>query len=263
MRLPTLRLYAGYRHTSPHLRDAVKELQSRLRRLRYRIVADGEFGPYTQYTVRLFQKSKGLTADGIVGSMTWGVLINATTTTTTTTTSSSPSQFSTPYSKWNSSLLKQLEELRRYETLVRKIADHIKLPASIIAGIGSRESHWGLALTPQGPSGTGDSGHGRGLMQIDDRWHPEFIGSGAWADAKENLIYGCNFLSKNITDFGRKTGLTSKSDIIKGGISSYNCGLGNALKGHNAGLGADYYTTGRDYAKNVLERAGWFQLHGW
>jgi hypothetical protein len=26
----------------------------------------------------------------------------------------------------------------------------------VIAGIGSRESHWGLLLNPPGPSGTGD-----------------------------------------------------------------------------------------------------------
>ena len=64
MARPTLRLYDGYSHTSPHLRDDVKELQTLLRGLGYRVRPDGEFGPYTENVVRLFQASKGLGGDG-------------------------------------------------------------------------------------------------------------------------------------------------------------------------------------------------------
>lgn len=36
---------------------------------------DGDFGPDTLAKVKVFQKAKGLTADGIVGSKTWGALL--------------------------------------------------------------------------------------------------------------------------------------------------------------------------------------------
>ena len=36
---------------------------------------DGDFGPDTLAKVKAFQKAKGLTADGIVGSKTWAALI--------------------------------------------------------------------------------------------------------------------------------------------------------------------------------------------
>ena len=74
-------------------------------------------------------------------------------------------------------LVKQLEETKKYELIIRKVAAQYQIPPALIAGIGSRESHWGLALSPVGPTGTGDNGHGRGLMQIDDRWHKDFIES--------------------------------------------------------------------------------------
>jgi hypothetical protein len=35
------------------------------------------------------------------------------------------------------------------------------------------------------------------------------------------------------------------------------------MAAYNAGLDVDYYTTGRDYGKDVLNIAGWFQLQGW
>jgi hypothetical protein len=35
-------------------------------------------------------------------------------------------------------------------------AEKYNLQPSIIAGLGSRESLWGLALKPKGPAGTGD-----------------------------------------------------------------------------------------------------------
>lgn len=255
MSRPTLRLYDGMNHTSPQLRDAVKELQTLLKQIGYRIVPDGEFGPYTENVVKLFQASKGVTADGVVGPETWALMFNK------PAPANIETAFQTSYSKWDKHLLRQLEELKKYEIIVKKVAIQYNIPASVIAGIGSRESHWGLALTPPNPAGTGDGGHGRGLMQVDDRWHIPFIQSGKWADASENIIYGCAVLKSSINLF-TKNGITGFNGL-KGGIAGYNCGPSRALSAYNAGYGADYYTTGRDYAANVLERAGWFQLQGW
>ena len=51
--------------------------------------------------------------------------------------------------------------------------------------------------------------------------------------------------------------------LIKAGVAGYNCGPRRAWEGFQMGHGVDYYTTGRDYSSNVIERAGWFQLHGY
>lgn len=69
MRRPTLR--RGSRG------DAVRELQTMLRRLRYQIAIDGDFGPQTENRVRRFQQGRRLKIDGIVGAKTWSELDKA------------------------------------------------------------------------------------------------------------------------------------------------------------------------------------------
>jgi polysaccharide deacetylase family sporulation protein PdaB len=53
---------------------AVRQLQQALVNKGYNITVDGVFGPKTKSTVMSFQSSKGITVDGIVGSVTWGRL---------------------------------------------------------------------------------------------------------------------------------------------------------------------------------------------
>lgn len=59
---------------SPSTNPAVKTLQTRLVARGYKVSVDGSFGPATVAAVKAFQKSKGLPADGIVGSRTWAAL---------------------------------------------------------------------------------------------------------------------------------------------------------------------------------------------
>ncbi|NMB45196.1 MAG: peptidoglycan DD-metalloendopeptidase family protein [Firmicutes bacterium] len=49
----------------------VRELQQRLVEWGHPLPIDGKFGPVTAAAVRAFQKSLGLTVDGIVGNQTW------------------------------------------------------------------------------------------------------------------------------------------------------------------------------------------------
>jgi hypothetical protein len=55
----------------------VKELQAILVRQGLALSVDGDFGPNTQRAVKAFQSSRGLLADGIVGSLTWSALFAA------------------------------------------------------------------------------------------------------------------------------------------------------------------------------------------
>jgi peptidoglycan hydrolase-like protein with peptidoglycan-binding domain len=53
----------------------VRPLQQLLRARSHPVTVDGIFGPNTEAAVKAFQQSKGLAADGIVGSQTWPKLI--------------------------------------------------------------------------------------------------------------------------------------------------------------------------------------------
>jgi hypothetical protein len=51
--------------------DAVYQWQARLAAMGYHVTADGSFGPKTAEATKQLQRDKDLTADGIVGELTW------------------------------------------------------------------------------------------------------------------------------------------------------------------------------------------------
>ena len=180
----------------------------------------------------------------------------------------------------NPTMLKQLNEAKKYRGLIEDLARRHDFLPSVICGMGSRESHWGLALTPPGPGGRGDfaqrrprgerrtpeppdgGGYGRGLLQIDYDWH-EFARTGKWQYPKENINYGCTVL-ENAQKFFHKKGVHLSDDqMLRAMIAAYNGGATATLNAIQAGQDIDANTTGKDYSKDVLNRSGWFQLHGW
>lgn len=58
---------------SPHT-SAVKQLQMLLSQRGYKLKIDGEFGRWTDASVRQFQAAEGLEVDGVVGEATWAAL---------------------------------------------------------------------------------------------------------------------------------------------------------------------------------------------
>ena len=231
---PILRLNDGIDHTSPELNGEVKRLQNELNQEGFSLTADGQFGPETEAAVKRFQREHNLNDDGVVGPFTWAALA-----------SEAPPDlnktFVATYALSDASLSRQLGETPKYKTLVDKAAAKFDFQPSLIVGIGSRESHWGLLLQPSGPTGTGDKvgrrsltkfrqgplphdggGFGRGLMQIDFDAH-DFARTGNWQDPEANILYGVGVLADSRDFIQRKASLEGL-DFLRAALAAYNCG---------------------------------------
>lgn len=276
MSRPTLRVFDGSDNTSPDLKDEVKELQQELNKEGFKLNETGLFDRDTETAVKRFQRDHNLNDDGVVGPLTWSTLLKGPE-------PDLPNVFPTTYPRNNPSLMSQLAEIPKYRSFIEANAAAFLvpngIPLSIMLGIGSRESHWGLFLKPAGAAGTGDAtkrrfptayrtdalppdggGYGRGLLQIDFDAH-EFARTGNWKDPNENIKYGCKVLVDTYNFIKRKTTLAGR-DALQAALAGYNCGAGNVLSAIRDGRDIDFYTAGRDYSKDVLNRTGWFQLNG-
>jgi hypothetical protein len=270
---PLLRLFDGQPDTSPELQDDVKELQTDLNRFGFSVEADGIFGSETEAAVHQFQLDHNLVSDGIVGAQTWAALEE-------TTAPDPASIFPSTIPSNSASMTADFNAALTFKALIDAAAAKIGVPSVVIAGIGSRESGWGRSNRPPGPAGTGDfaprkfptafrtgplppdgGGYGRGLMQIDFDAFP-FARTGNWKDPEANINTGCNVLKAAMDLLGSKTSLTGR-DLLQAAIAAYNCGAGNVLSAIRGGHNVDFFTTGRNYSSDVLNRAGFFQNKGW
>jgi hypothetical protein len=273
MATTVLRLYDGFADTSPQLRDEVRELQARLRQAERGIVVDGLFGHGTEQAVRDFQVARGLRSDGVVGLETWSALLDAQYPT-------SSDHLATSYRLDDSELSEELVAAARYGALIEAAAAEAGVLPAVVAGLGSRQSRWGLALKPRGPEGTVDlvprpfarpwrdaplppdgQGFGRGLLRIDYD-ADEFARCDHWQDPAANIAQGCKILSEARALLRRRTVLHGRA-LLRGALAAYNCGTTNVLDALRQGFDLDFYTSGRDYSRDVLNRAGFFQAHGW
>lgn len=273
MPAPLLRLYDGFAHTSPDLRGSVYELQAVLRRYDRAVVIDGLFDRGTEQAVRSFQRAQGLPTDGVVGPATWQALADPQP-------PGSLNRSTTTYPLDHPVFLDELHAAARYGASIVAAAADFGLPPAIIVALGSRESRWGLALAPNGPDGTSDlvprpflrphraeplpadgRGFRRGLMQIDYD-ADEFARSGDWPSPDANIRFACGLLCEAKTQLRRRTVLHGQA-LLRGALAAFNCGAGNVMRAVQHGLDLDFYTAGRDYARDILDRAGFFEAHGW
>lgn len=123
------------------------------------------------------------------------------------------------------------------------------LPRSLLLAIASRETGCRDVV--------GDGGHGRGVFQIDDRFHHEWLerhGAGAARETppvEDAVEYAAAMLARAL-EVGRGRELRGER-AVKFAASAYNAGLGGALKGLARG-DSDLGTTGRDYGRDVVAR---------
>lgn len=145
--------------------------------------------------------------------------------------------------------------LRRWSEQIGAAAELSTVCPWLIAAVMERETQGGEApgFFPNGdPAGTGDFGeegtpsfrdrskgelgHGRGLMQIDDRSHRLFIarklgdGRFAWQDPLENIGYSAIYLGRLIAHFAQPQLRLDLKLALAAAVASYNCGEGNVSK---------------------------------
>jgi soluble lytic murein transglycosylase-like protein len=171
-----------------------------------------------------------------------------------------------------------------YSAIILQVARETGVDPFLIYALGQRESRWGSALTPFGPSGTGDGGHGRGIMQIDDRSWGTWIASNNWRDPYTNVRKGAEILNGMIRFFSGKDAVAGYTDgvkvyvdesaprfgvdpgtypdprplvgdrLVEAAIASYNTGPGNVLMALAVGADIDTTTAGSDYSADVWSR---------
>lgn len=97
----------------------------------------------------------------------------------------------------------------------------------------------------------GDHGFGHGIVQIDKRYHKEFLQQHDFKPQPAACIdYGTNELRKNLAYF--------KGDYLKA-LCAYNAGCGGVSRAIKAGKTPDQATKGGNYGSDVLRRANLFK----
>lgn len=164
---------------------------------------------------------------------------------------------------------------QRYLSQVLQVAQEEGVSPFLLFAIMSRESNYGLALSS---NMTGDAGHGRGLMQIDDRSDTAWLNANPWKDAYTNIKRGAQILNMKLAYFllgGNGTVTvpdsyasrlgTSGGDyqdprplsgdmLARAGVAAYNSGQGAVLYALAAGYDPDSFTAGGNYGADVLAR---------
>lgn len=141
-------------------------------------------------------------------------------------------------------------EARQYEDVIRRVATETGIDPLLLAAIGQYESRWGEALSPPGPSGTGDAGHGHGIMQIDDRTWGSWLASNQWWDPYTNVRKGAEIYLASEAYFVQK-GLEGLA-LVKAALAGYNAGPGRVWAAVQAGKDPDTVTYRQKYGSTVL-----------
>lgn len=137
-----------------------------------------------------------------------------------------------------------------------------RIGTGLILAIGVRESDLRNIV--------GDGGHGRGFLQIDDRYHDEWLASvqgcrdGEWKRSYESAApagrvpplvpmarYAVHLLHGNLA-YAKRNGVPKRKQVPFA-VAAYNCGAGGALAGWREDDNPDKYTTGGNYAADVLK----------
>lgn len=164
------------------------------------------------------------------------------------------------YLRWPSSPPQSEEEkftaslpsnAKPYAQVILRVAREEGISPQLIFAIGEQESRWGQALSPAGPGGTGDGGHGHGIMQIDDRSFGDWLLTNNWTDPYTNVKKGVKILKSKRSYLASRVPAALLEEAT---IAAYNTGEGRVAKSVAAGLHPDATTAGGAYSANVYRR---------
>lgn len=169
-----------------------------------------------------------------------------------------------------------------YADVILRVSREKGLDPFLIFALGDRESGWGRYLNADG---TGDSGHGHGLMQIDDGSFAEWLATHDWRDPYTNVSKGASILQAAIGFFQGRAAVKGYTDgtrvqidksaarlkvapgyypdprplsgdaLWRAAIAAYNTGSANVLMNLATNHPAEFTTTGGDYTSDVVARA--------
>ncbi|MBA2476891.1 MAG: peptidoglycan-binding protein [Actinobacteria bacterium] len=127
------------------------------------------------------------------------------------------------------------------------------LPRGVLLAVASRETGCRNIV--------GDHGHGRGVFQIDDRFHVDWLrrqgvlGRGRVPTLLAGARFAAQLLTGNLRE-GKRLGLVRDERLLGFALSAYNAGVSGAWAGLEQEGDSDARTTGRDYGADVLRRLG-------
>jgi hypothetical protein len=157
-----------------------------------------------------------------------------------------------PYLQTQRQLRDEIHRARRDGVVEACLAAERKarLPRGLLVAIASRETHCRNIA--------GDGGHGRGVFQIDDRFHADWLrrhraGSpGAVPSVEDGAAYAAQLLAANLA-YGRSKGLDGDR-LLTFAVAAYNAGAGGAWQALKQTGNPDSGTANRNYGADVVER---------
>jgi hypothetical protein len=94
----------------------------------------------------------------------------------------------------------------------------------------------------------GDGGNAITLMQINGRFHEDFVDGHEPTDHRAGIFKGANILTEELAHFG----------TLRPGVASYNAARDTVQRALDQGVDVDTYTTG-NYVDDVLRRFAWIK----
>lgn len=148
--------------------------------------------------------------------------------------------------------MKAPAHVQPYVNAILQVSQETGVAPELIYAIGETETNWGTnpLCKPKGAACTGDNGHGRGLMQIDDRSNAEWLRNNDWTDPVVNIRRGVEILRQKRAYLKSRVPETL---LPRACIAAYNCGEGNAAKSFREGKDVDARTAHGNYSRRVLE----------
>lgn len=149
--------------------------------------------------------------------------------------------------------------LARYWPIFEEAGRKHAVDPLLLAAICDHESRGGEALTPRGPTGVGDNGHACGLMQLDRRYHADFIarttptGLPLWCVPEWNIAYAASLLADELHAFqGDEACAVAAYNASRKRVKAARDALTKPIAPDALVAALDGLTTGHNYVASIL-----------